>query len=224
MATTPEPITSLPRELRTLRMFCSCYFPDLDFIPRNLQYLYIQAGSSGGSIQNLPPTMQFLTLSTLDNQTPFPIVNLPPNLTSLSLYGNYSPTGLGNLLPPTLKFLYLTGKFSSKLDSIPPNLTDLCIGKEFNHPLPKLPLTLRVLKLYGETNVGKLPLPPRLFHISTNKKLTKNVPETCHHHHEYLEDFFCTICDEFRMLGGFNLMDGNDSDWISAVFKGLFFV
>lgn len=138
---------TLPPNLEELSLQCAKgNLSNLDFVPSQVEILSIDAGSEGGAVIHNLPSIHTLRLSAQEDQVPFPIKNLPPNLHTLHLNGNYNPEGLSNVLPLSLRELSLRGKFNSKLDSLPPNLVKLTIGKEFSHELPvDLPPTLQIL-------------------------------------------------------------------------------
>lgn len=154
----------LPPNLEQLYLTCSKgTLSNLDFIPSQVTLLSIDAGSEGGvGIHNLPPSIHSLFLGAEGDQVPFAIKNLPPNLHTLYLNGNYSPERLSTMLPPSLHTLKLRGNFNSKLDSLPPKLVELTIGKKFSYEMPvDLPPTLQILLVDSYIDLTECKFPQR---------------------------------------------------------------
>ena len=228
-----HPLKSLPATILdlTVKGLSTTFF--IDFVPSKVRHLSISTNlpqpSRSICIHNLPPTLASIVLSTND-QTSFFINNLPPNLHHLSLNGTYEIES-GAILPPSLQRLALLCKINKKLDTLPPSLTRLDVGSKFNHSLPILPPHLRVFNIVGETfphsfkpvfppryhlssRFQSLPFPShfltliRLFHARLpceHIHLVPDLHDTCHLERGF--NFTCSLCDDLRMIGSFDLMN-----------------
>lgn len=114
--------------------------------------------------------------------------SLPPNLRSLSLYGNDALERMGNY-PPALVQLHLGSKKISRFESFPPCLQyfhyDSCGGEKINK-IENLPPSLVELSI-GWQGIAKIEnLPPNLKRLSLFQneiRVLENVPDSV----EFLE-------------------------------------
>jgi hypothetical protein len=158
-----QSIQSLPPDLEILHLDTyGLTVLDLDFLPDKLKYLHLSANSCGAKVEKLPHTLGHLSLTTESDQTPIPILALPPDLAVLALGGNYNPSGLGKLLPPRLTSLSLGYSFNEPLDSLPPSLVYLCVSLGYSQQLPTLPQTLRYFEQKStDLDLTATDFPPR---------------------------------------------------------------
>lgn len=96
-------------------------------------------------LDNLPLSLTHLSLQV--SAITLSLEKLPPKLTHLKIfnfaYKNSASVSLDHL-PQSLKHLYFSG--NNSVSNLPPNLVSLHLdGHEFNHPLDRLPFSLKKL-------------------------------------------------------------------------------
>ncbi|GAM26690.1 hypothetical protein SAMD00019534_098650 [Acytostelium subglobosum LB1] len=163
----------LPKSLRKLRFgweYNSAIPPNM--LPHSLTklkfgYQYNQPLVPG----SLPPSLRRLMFGARFNQ-PMVAGTLPSSLTELIVDGNI--TNLGNdqgVLPPGIRCLRLAMNFNQQL-TLPPKLTDLTFGYQFDRPIhiDALPPTLVNLTFGSDFNQPLVPgsLPSSLRSITFN--------------------------------------------------------
>lgn len=96
--------------------------------------------------------------------------NLPSSLTELSLHEFFDKA----LLPSSLKKLDISLALYS-LPPLPPNITHLKIGEEFNHNIDSLPPSLKILSIGDSFNQPINSLPPSLTSLTLGDKFNHPV-------------------------------------------------
>lgn len=116
------------------------------------------------NIECWPSCLTSLEFS-LNSNFNYPLLNLPPTLTKLTLLNSFDQ--LVDNLPPSLLYLYFGNYFNKPVDNLPPDLKYLRLGKNFNCSIDKLPLSLTCLSI-SSTNFDKPieHLPPALIHLN----------------------------------------------------------
>jgi hypothetical protein len=161
---------SLPSTLKSFHMFKSS-LPLLQ-LPSGLQSF--RSSSDMGGITALPPNLKVLDLhdaSELDFAT------LPESLTELAFS---IPPKSGNVqLPPYLTSLQFGCQFNSPLPPFPLSLTTLTFHDpcSFKFPLPPLPLGLLTLKLPTCFDELILELPSNLIHLTLGDFYNQPLPK-----------------------------------------------
>lgn len=114
--------------------------------PKTLHTLQFGRLFNQSLVDRLPSSLLKLTFGDQYRIALMP-ETLPEHLQELHLGGEYNHPVSKGVLPETLETLTFSRKFDSKIFAIPPGLKTLRFGPIFNHPLPKLPTTLRRLNL-----------------------------------------------------------------------------
>lgn len=173
----------------SLTHLITCY-KEVDYLPPSLTHLtltYLPADSA----DNLPTTLTHLSLhfhccnidhlpSSLTHLklafAPPNIDYLPHSLRYLSISEGYINYNICDHLPPYLTHLHLGGEFNAPVDNLPPCLTHLSLGDYFNQPIDHLPASLLSLKLgYGFTHtVDNLPQSLRYLCLGCKYLVTTN--------------------------------------------------
>jgi hypothetical protein len=117
---------------------------DVNYLPLNLKRLTI-LGFCDKSTYILPSNIHTLIINWQD-KCKLDIDNLPPNIHTLELTGNFNlPV---DHLPSNLHTLILGRKFNHPIDHLPSNLHTLIMkGQRFNYPINNLPANLHTFQL-----------------------------------------------------------------------------
>eukprot|EP01112_Ceratiomyxa_fruticulosa_P009350 TRINITY_DN2436_c0_g2_i5.p1 TRINITY_DN2436_c0_g2~~TRINITY_DN2436_c0_g2_i5.p1 ORF type:complete len:208 (-),score=13.75 TRINITY_DN2436_c0_g2_i5:294-917(-) len=138
------PLVNIPASLQYLKTgeMYNCPFDDV--LPEGLQKL-VTGGYYNQVINQLPTSLTHLTLSENFTQK---ILRLPGSLRSLMLRSVLFNYDLKDVLPPSLRYLYLSDSYNHPLDlSKLPNLQTLSLGSGFTQRIDFVPRSLELLFL-----------------------------------------------------------------------------
>lgn len=118
-------------------------------------------------IESFPPSLSHLTFSHYN----WPLDNLPPFLTHLSIEGGFNQAIKINDLPPSLLSLTISSPFTHPLNFLPSSLTHLTFKPRlgYHRPLDELPVSLTHLVLDCGF-MGPLSFPPSLLSLHLSGK------------------------------------------------------
>jgi hypothetical protein len=151
-------LKGLPRGL--LRLACGGnYLETIQGLPEGLIYLW-SFGCRTKTIENLPNSIRYLNLDF--NQELIRIINLPSDLRYLHLFSTLRLQYICTF-PPKLRSLVIEGADIEILDSFPETLKRIELI-QCNHLgiIPKLPLHLKVFKIYSQIKNQSINIPPNL--------------------------------------------------------------
>lgn len=158
-------VNTLPSNLKYLNLG-DAFATNCDTLPSSLETLIVQDTSF---FQKLPETLRsidgllsifgycvtsFTGLADITNE-------YPSNLTLLSFTDQFDKPLYPNCVPPTITILRLGEQFNSAIKWLPPNLKCLIFGEHFNQALPELPGTIMEL-YFGYNSVFDQPLNGKL--------------------------------------------------------------
>eukprot|EP01112_Ceratiomyxa_fruticulosa_P018821 TRINITY_DN6075_c0_g1_i1.p1 TRINITY_DN6075_c0_g1~~TRINITY_DN6075_c0_g1_i1.p1 ORF type:complete len:376 (-),score=56.78 TRINITY_DN6075_c0_g1_i1:146-1219(-) len=185
-----EPILAFPPNLVYLEFskYNNYFTYPIKNLPPNLTHLYLpneynhpielptklkhfRVGTQWDQpVDMLPQSVTHLYLG--DSHFNHPIYNLPPNLQTLTLSKYISYYNLViEFLPQTITFLYFGDNFNEPITAgnLPPHLTHLILGQNFNRSIAQLPVTITHLHVdYCFNQPINSILPPKLQHLLIN--------------------------------------------------------
>ncbi|GAM24861.1 hypothetical protein SAMD00019534_080360 [Acytostelium subglobosum LB1] len=117
-------------------------------LPRTLSKLDIN-GEFDSSLAGLPESLGTLTINANWHHRITPGM-LPPNLTELHLVSGYPQSILKDALPSKLACIDMGRSFNQPIDNLPPSVTELYLGHNYDLPLHYLPV--QSLYHYGKAS------------------------------------------------------------------------